>query len=87
MPNGWRGRGNWSGAGPFSNLPPWERPGRIYGRGICWYPYGPYNVATPIKPEDEATILSEQKTLVENQLKAMQDSLKKIQDRLNELNK
>jgi len=35
---GWRGRGGgrggrWPGAGPFSNLPPWQRPGRLYGYG------------------------------------------------------
>jgi len=34
---GWRGRGRsgqWPGAGPFSNLPPWQRPGWVYGYGI-----------------------------------------------------
>lgn len=32
---GWRGRsrGRYPGRGPFSNLPPWERPGWIYGYG------------------------------------------------------
>ncbi len=40
MPWGWRWgrRGRWPGHGPFSHLPPWERPGWIYrGRGgWCW---------------------------------------------------
>ena len=39
---GWRGRGRmgmWPGRGPFSYLPPWQRPGWIYGRGACWYLY------------------------------------------------
>ncbi|HDD31489.1 MAG TPA: hypothetical protein ENF72_02545 [Thermococcus litoralis] len=48
MPRGWgRGRGRrgrwggpWPGNGPFSYLPPWQRPGWIYGRGSCWYLYG-----------------------------------------------
>jgi len=88
---GWRGRGwtgQWPGRGPFSNLPPWQRPGWLYGRGACWYMYGPYNTTPPtMKPEDEAALLAEQKTLVETQLIAMQETLKKIQDRLNELNK
>jgi hypothetical protein len=88
---GWRGRGGtspWPGRGPFSNLPPWQRPGWLYGRGACWYLYGPYQAAVPpIKAEDEATLLAEQKTLIEEQLKAMQETLKKIQERLNELNK
>jgi hypothetical protein len=39
MYRGGRGRGNrmWPGNGPFSNLPPWQRPGWVYGGG--------YNVA------------------------------------------
>ena len=31
---GWRRRGyynQWPGRGPFSHLPPWQRPGRAYG--------------------------------------------------------
>ena len=29
----------WPGRGPFSHLPPWQRPGRMYGRGYGgrWY--------------------------------------------------
>ncbi|WP_167887782.1 hypothetical protein [Thermococcus sp. MV5] len=50
MPRGWRrgrgrgwfGRGRWAGPwpgnGPFSYLPPWQRPGWIYGRRAYW-PY------------------------------------------------
>jgi len=35
---GWRGRGRgfsgpWPGRGPFSYLPPWQRPGWLYGYG------------------------------------------------------
>jgi hypothetical protein len=35
---GWRGRGAgwtgpWPGRGPFSHLPPWQRPGWLYGLG------------------------------------------------------
>ncbi len=44
---GWRGRGGgggrWPGRGPFSNLPPWQRPGWVYGFGRGFYGYGgPY---------------------------------------------
>lgn len=87
---GWRGRGwagTWPGRGPFSQLPPWQRPGWIYGRGACWHLYGPYNVLPQPKPEEEVAMLSEQKTAIEEQLKAMQETLKRIQERLNELNK
>ncbi|WP_297498466.1 hypothetical protein [Thermococcus sp.] len=55
MPRGWGrgrvwfGRGRWlapwPGRGPFSYLPPWQRPGWVYGRGY-WrgrvYPYAYY---------------------------------------------
>jgi len=44
---GWRGRGGgrpgpWPGRGPFSYLPPWQRPGWLYGRGACWWLSAPY---------------------------------------------
>lgn len=51
--HGWAGP--WPGRGPFSHLPPWQRPGWLFGRGACrwllglpwaprWYPpwYGYY---------------------------------------------
>lgn len=45
---GWRwgwGRGGWGwsiwpGKGPFSHLPPWMRPGWVFGRGMCWRFFG-----------------------------------------------
>ena len=45
---GWRGggwgrwTGPWPGRGPFSYLPPWQRPGWLFGRGACWWLFGPY---------------------------------------------
>jgi hypothetical protein len=79
--------GPWPGRGPFSNLPPWERPGWLYGRGACWYMYGSYRPVVPTNPEDEAAVLVEQKVVVEEQLKSMQEALKRIQERLSELKK
>lgn len=42
---GWRmgGRmgGPWPGKGPFSYLPPWLRPGWIFGRRMCWWLFHP----------------------------------------------
>ncbi len=104
MAYGWRGRGGgrWPGRGPFSYLPPWQRPGWLYGRGACWWlfrPYGAYRAYVPpagvlppdvvpaLKPEDETTLLTEQKTFMEEQLKAIQETLKKMQERLDELKK
>jgi len=50
---GWRGRGGgltgpWPGRGPFRYLPPWQRPGRLFGFGrgfggwLWGYPYNPW---------------------------------------------
>jgi hypothetical protein len=92
MPGGWRGRGNWPGAGPFSNLPPWQRPGWLHGRGACWRFYAPIgslptSVSPELKPEDEATLLTEQRLIVEEHLRTMQETLKNIQHRFDELKK
>lgn len=34
--------GPWPGRGPFSYLPPWQRPGWLFGRGACWWLFSPY---------------------------------------------
>ena len=43
-PRGGWGRGGWlgpwPGRGPFSYLPPWQRPGWVFGRGACWSLFG-----------------------------------------------
>jgi len=44
---GWRGTGwigPWPGRGPFSYLPPWQRPGWLFGFGrwLWSYPYNPW---------------------------------------------
>ncbi|RLG67847.1 MAG: hypothetical protein DRO11_09675 [Methanobacteriota archaeon] len=38
----WPGGGPWPGRGPFSYLPPWQRPGWIFGRGACWWLFNPW---------------------------------------------
>lgn len=37
--------GPWPGAGPFSYLPPWQRPGWLYGRGVFNNPFPWYGRA------------------------------------------
>jgi hypothetical protein len=81
------GRGNWPGNGPYNNLPPWQRPGWLYGRGACHYIYEAQYIAPPAISQDEATSLNEQKTAVETQIKAMQETLIKIQERLDTIKK
>jgi hypothetical protein len=80
---------NWPGRGPFSDLPPWERPGRLYGRGACYYLYGeplPTSLQ-PIVTQNEAALLATQKSAIENHIETLQKTLSKIQERLNEINK
>ena len=60
---GWRGRGGggwsgpWPGRGPFSYLPPWQRPGWLYGRGACWWLFATYlrGVAPGVPPAEAPT--------------------------------
>ncbi|MHC1627649.1 MAG: hypothetical protein ACXQTI_02300 [Candidatus Nezhaarchaeales archaeon] len=46
--------GPWPGRGPFSYLPPWQRPGWLFGRGACrwlfampWLGMPPYGLYPP----------------------------------------
>jgi len=94
----WRGRGGWSGPwpgrGPFSHLPPWERPGWLYGRGACWWwatsrgrPYGPSYPLYPdpgygftlIRPEDEIAALEESKRNLQEELKGIEARIEELQ--------
>jgi hypothetical protein len=81
---GWWGR--YPGRGPWSHLPPYERPGWWYGRGWCWW-YGryPYIPAHPYvswwSREDEARYLEELKKYLTEVV------LKEIDKRLEELKK
>ena len=54
---GWRGRGSgpWPGRGPFSYLPPWQRPGWLYGRGACWWVL-PTNLQATVPQVPPATV-------------------------------
>jgi len=65
--------GSWTGRGPFSYLPPWHRPGWLFGRGMC-RPF--FNVSK----EEEILIL-------ENDAKVLEQELERIRKRLEELKK
>jgi len=59
----WRGRrgggvwgGPWSGRGPFSYLPPWQRPGWLYGRGACWWLLSPNLRTSTATIAEQATV-------------------------------
>ncbi len=105
---GWRGRGGgwsgpWPGRGPFSYLPPWQRPGWLYGRGACWWLFAPYLQTTvptavvpptsvpptvPVTPFVPPTLTKEQETqMLEQQMAALESQLDAIRKRLKELGK
>ena len=94
---GWRGRGRgsdwvglWPGRGPFSYLPPWQRPGWLFGRGACWWLLAPYAQTTPpqapdVLPPAYTPIPQQEKIMLENQAKWLEQTLEQIRKRLEEL--
>ncbi len=89
---GGRGRGGrWPGNGPFRDLPPWERPGWLYGPGSCWT-LGYWRdsglkppVVGQMSPTDEREALQYQRDLLERQLKSIQETFERIERRLSEI--
>ncbi|MEZ0345619.1 MAG: hypothetical protein ABWK01_03635 [Infirmifilum sp.] len=83
---GWR-RGPWPGNGPFSWLPPWERPGWILGRGWCWsYPIYGFPPATyPLSREDELRLIEDYKRALEEYRKYIEEEISRISAREKEL--
>jgi len=80
---GWWGRGPYPGNGPWSYLPPWERPGWKYGRGWCWWYLGapaPGTYAPPpwIDRSSELKYLEDLKNYLE-------DFKKQVEARIEEL--
>jgi len=65
------------GFGPWSHLPPWERPGWKFGRGRgwCWWYYAP-SVAS--SREEEIKLLEEEASYLEERLKDVQKRLKEL---------
>jgi hypothetical protein len=95
---GWRGRGRgggwtgpWPGRGPFSYLPPWQRPGWLYGRGACWWLFAPYlqtttpQTAAVTAPAYTAFPKEQEITMLENQTQWLEQTLGQIRKRLEEL--
>ncbi|MFX1369323.1 MAG: hypothetical protein ACFFAY_12065 [Promethearchaeota archaeon] len=83
------GRGRWPGNGPFRNLPPWERPGWLYGPGSCWTLgyriWSPQDIPLGVTPDTERRILENQQEMLQQNLESIQNTLKTIQERLAKL--
>jgi len=71
----WRGWGPWPDHGPFSHLPPWERPGWVL-RGRCW-PFWYYGLP-PSSKEEEIKYLEELGKDLREQLKYIEERLKEL---------
>ncbi len=70
------------GNGPWAYLPPWERPGWVYGPGYCWRVYstpgwGYWANAPPVNSQDEAQVLEEYKRSLEEELRRINEDYKK----------
>jgi hypothetical protein len=90
---GWRRRawtGPWPGRGPFSDLPPWQRPGWVYGgrgfgRGWWWanpaYAYQPPKPA----PEDELAALEDYKKQLGDEKASIEQEINEIETQIKEL--
>ncbi len=95
-----RGRGqygSWPGRGPFCNLPPWQRPGWLYGRGSCWYLYSQYlqrddpSMLIPSLKSQPSTLpfvdKEQEKALLEQYIKNLEIQLDNVRSRLEEIEK
>ncbi len=71
----WRWR-RYPGRGPWSDLPPWERPGWKYGRGRCWWwmydREGSYDEVETL--EEYARFLEEELRMVRRRLEELRRS-------------
>ena len=87
---GGAGRGRWPGNGPFRDLPPWERPGWLYGRGSCWYMGcrpGVGSVVPTVPATTNIQTLQSQKGILEEQIKSLQERLREIEKQLSDIQK
>jgi hypothetical protein len=90
-------QGQYPGRGPFSNLPPWQRPGwgRGYRRGYCarypWLPRGWWAdpaytppPATP-SPQDEVAALEDYKKTLAEDKTSIEQEINDVDAKLKEL--
>jgi len=81
----WRWK-RYPGFGPWSDLPPWERPGwkfgRDRGRGWCWWYLSAYehpDVPTyPVSKEEEIRMLEEEARFLEEELERIRKRLREL---------
>ncbi len=82
---GWRRC--WLGRGPFNNLSPWERPGWLFGRGLCSWMYDPnLQKIAPLEPY-VANSKDQEIFSLESRAKLLEQTLNDVKKRLEELEK
>lgn len=93
----WWKAGIWPGFGPFSHLPPWERPGWLFGRGACWAYFASrlspralrlrYPRIASLSRGEEISALEEYKKELEDEKASIEEELREVEKRLEELKK
>jgi len=79
---GWRRSGSfgpWPGRGPFSHLPPWERPGWLYGPGACQWLYGASPYIQAPAPSAEADYLKDYMAELKMELESIEARIKQLE--------
>ncbi len=87
----WRWK-RYPGRGPWSDLPPWERPGWMFrgrggGKGWCWWYISQYPdmippeyppAGYPLSKEEEIRMLEEEAKLLEEELERIRKRIKEL---------
>jgi hypothetical protein len=90
----WWKAGRWPGFGPFSHLPPWKRPGWLFGRGACWAYFWSqlsprallrYPRISSLPKSEEISALEEYKRELEDEKASIEEELREVEKRLEEL--
>jgi len=79
---GWRrgsAPGYWPGRGPFSYLPPWQRPGWLYGPGTCWQFYS-RRLLPEAPPAEEIDYLKAYAEELRRQLEEVESRIKRLEE-------
>lgn len=84
---GWgRWCADWPGHGPFSNLPPWERPGWYLLWGLRPWPPA-YYMSAYYDEESERRFLESYRLYLEDLKARIDDELRRVNERLSQLKK
>ncbi len=82
---GWRGP--YPGNGPFSYLPPWERPGFYFRFAPAAAPLPPWYGTTPSYARGDLAYLENYKAWLESIKKEIEAELSEIEKKIDELSK